>query len=320
MWIGFQNMINLNQFMWVEKYRPKTVDECIFTKDIKDYFKSLVSGKEIPNLLLSGGAGCGKTTIAKALCEELETDWLFINGSDDSGIDTLRSKIKDFAVSRSLTGNTKVVIIDEADYLNPNSFQPAFRSFLEIYSSNCRFILTCNNKNKLIKPIRSRLTNIEFKISPDENPVLAGQFFKRVLYILKQENVTASPEVIAGIIGKYFPDFRKTIVELQRNVKDGKISDKILSSSIDVNVDDLKKILKDKDWKAMRQWVSNNVADYDVNDLFRLVYDGLVDFTNDGPHLVLIIGNWQHKAAFSPDQEINFAAFLTEVMTTCEFK
>lgn len=312
-------MLDLNQFMWIEKYRPRTIDECILSNDNKEYFKNLLDKNEIPNLLLSGDAGCGKTTVAKALCDQLEADWLFINGSEESGIDTLRNTIKNFAVTKSFNGGTKVVIIDEADYLNPNSFQPAFRAFMEEYASNCRFILTCNNKNKLIKPLHSRLTNIEFKLDPKDKPLIAKQFFKRVLFILKQEGIEANNEVIAAIIQKYFPDFRKTIVELQKNVYNNTISDKILAST-DAEVDELVSILKSKDWQKMREWVAQNVVDYDVNDLFRIIYDKLVPITDQGPHLVVMIASYQHKSAFATDQEINFVAFLTEVMANVEFK
>ncbi len=312
--------MNLNHYLWVEKYRPETLEECILTPDLKEYFKDLISKGEVPNLLFSGSAGCGKTTVAKALCKELNADYLFINGSEENGIDVLRNTIKNFAMSVSLSGNTKIVIIDEADYLAANSFQPAFRSFMEEYSANCRFILTCNNKNKLIKPLHSRLTNVDFTLANEDKPKIAKQFFKRILTILKSEEVEVNNDVIAAIIQKFFPDFRKTIVELQRNCKDGQISDRILSKSSDLNMDVILNILKSKDWKEMRQWVSDNVAEYDINDLFRKVYDSLVDHTDQAPHLVVLIGEWQYKSSFIPDQEITLTAFFTEVMANVEFK
>lgn len=312
-------MMNLQHYLWIEKYRPKTIEECILVSELKDYFKGLLEEKEIPNLLLSGNAGCGKTTVARALCEEMNAEYLFINGSEENGIDVLRSTIKNFAMSVSITSKIKVVIIDEADYLSP-SFQNGFKAFMEEYSSNCRFILTCNNKNKIIKPLHSRLTNVDFKMANDDKPIIAKQFFKRVLFVLKNEGIEANNDIVAAIIQKYFPDFRKTILELQRNCKDGILSDKILSNSVDVDIEPLVKILKDKDWKAMRTWVCDNISDYDINDLFRKVYDGLIEHTDQAPHLVVLIGEWQYKSSFMVDQEITFTAFLTEVMANVEFK
>lgn len=310
----------LENTLWVEKYRPKTIDECILPPELKEYFKSIVESKDIPNLLLYGKAGCGKTTVAKALCEELGLDYLFINGSENGGIDTLRVTIRNFASTRALNGKIKTVIIDEADYLNATSFQPAFRSFIEEFSSNCRFVLTCNNKNKIIAPLHSRLTGVDFSLKNDDKPTIAKMFFKRVLQILKNENVEVNNDVVASIIQKYFPDFRKTINEFQRNCSDGKISDRILSQSSDVEVQELVKILKSKDWSAMRQWVADNMANHDAPTLFRSIYDNVIDKTDSAPHLVVLIGEYQYKSAFVMDQEVNFVAFLTEVLANVDIR
>jgi len=217
------------QFLWVEAYRPRTVDSCILSKDIKKYFKDVVSKGEIQNMLLCGTAGTGKTTVARALCEELNSDYIVINGSEESGIDVLRTKIKQFASTISFTGNTKVVILDEADYLNPNSTQPALRGFIEEFSNNCRFIFTCNFKNRIIPPLHSRCAVIEFKIPKGEKPRLATEFFKRITSILSDKEVVADNKVVAKVIEKYFPDFRRTLNELQRYSQSGSIDEGILS-------------------------------------------------------------------------------------------
>ena len=306
-------------YIWVEKYRPKTIDECILPKDQKDYFKNLVANGEIQNMLLCGTAGTGKTTVARALCEELKSDYIIINGSEESGIDVLRTKIKSFASTVSFTGNTKVVILDEADYLNPNSTQPALRGFIEEFANNCRFIFTCNFKNRIIQPLHSRCAVIEFKIPNKEKPAIAGAFFRRVTDILSFENIQADSKVVAKVVEKHFPDFRRTLNELQRYSQSGQIDEGILTNLSDVNMNDLVKALKDKDWKKMRSWVVHNM-DSDPVSLFRKVYDTLLPLTNQVPQLVLTLADYQYKSAFVSDQEINLVACLTEIMASVELK
>ena len=306
-------------YIWVEKYRPKTIDECILPKDQKDYFKNLVANGEIQNMLLCGTAGTGKTTVARALCEELKSDYIIINGSEESGIDVLRTKIKSFASTVSFTGNTKVVILDEADYLNPNSTQPALRGFIEEFANNCRFIFTCNFKNRIIQPLHSRCAVIEFKIPNKEKPTIAGAFFRRVTDILSFENIQADSKVVAKVVEKHFPDFRRTLNELQRYSQSGQIDEGILTNLSDVNMNDLVKALKDKDWKKMRSWVVHNM-DSDPVSLFRKIYDTLLPLTNQVPQLVLTLADYQYKSAFVSDQEINLVACLTEIMASVELK
>lgn len=306
-------------FLWVEKYRPKTVDECILSKQQKEYFKNLVKNGEIQNMLLCGTAGTGKTTVARALCEELNSDYIIINGSEESGIDVLRTKIKQFASTVSFTGNTKVVILDEADYLNPNSTQPALRGFIEEFANNCRFIFTCNFKNRIIAPLHSRCAVVEFKIPNKEKPVIAGEFFKRITNILEEEKIAFDQKVVAKVVEKHFPDFRRTLNELQRYSQTGSIDEGILVNLADVNMNDLVHSVKEKDWKKMRAWVVNNL-DQDPSALFRKIYDTFVPLTNQVPQLVLTIADYQYKSAFVADQEINLVACLTEIMASVEIK
>ena len=308
-----------DQFLWVEKYRPRKLDECILPADQKKVFEEMLSKGEIQNMLLCGGAGMGKTTIARALCEELGTDYIIINGSEESGIDVLRSKIKQFASTVSFTGKTKVVILDEADYLNPNSTQPALRAFIEEFSNNCRFIFTCNFKNRIIQPLHSRCAVIEFKITKDERPRIAARFFKRVTEILKNENVEADPKVTAKVIEKHFPDYRRILNELQRYSSSGKIDEGILVNMGEVNMKELTAALKEKDWKRMRSWVVNNI-DNDPQTLFRKFYDTLSEDVVQVPQLVLLLADYQYKSAFCADQEINLVACLTEIMASVQFK
>ena len=308
-----------DQFLWVEKYRPRKLDECILPVDQKKVFQDMVEKDEIQNMLLCGSAGVGKTTIARALCEELETDYIVINGSEESGIDVLRTKIKQFASTVSFSGKTKVVILDEADYLNPNSTQPALRAFIEEFSANCRFIFTCNFKNRIIPPLHSRCAVIEFKIGKEERPKIAARFFKRVNEILANEKVEADPKVVAKVLEKHFPDYRRVLNELQRYASSGKIDEGILVNMGEVNMQDLISALKDKDWKKMRTWVVNNL-DNDPQTLFRKIYDTLLDSVVQVPQLVLLLADYQYKAAFCADQEINLVACLTEIMASVEFK
>ena len=310
----------MEHLLWVEKYRPAKVEDCILPDAIKTTFQEYVNRKEIPNLLLSGTAGVGKTTIAKALCEEVGCDYIIINGSDESGIDVLRNKIKNYASSISLSGGRKVVIIDEADYLNPNSTQPAMRGAIEEFSSNCSFIFTCNFKNRIIDPIHSRCSVIDFKINGNKAK-MAAQFFKRVEWILEQENIKYDKEVVAAVITKHFPDNRRILNELQRYSVSGVIDKGILSNVTDVQLDALVQGLKDKDFGSVRKWVTNNL-DNDPTKIYRKLYDTLYEQlkANAVPQLVLHLAKYQYQAAFVADHEINMVACLTEIMVDCEFK
>jgi DNA polymerase III delta prime subunit len=307
------------EFLWVEAYRPRTLEDCILPADQKKIFQEMLSKGEIQNMLLCGGAGMGKTTIARALCEELQTDYIIINGSEESGIDVLRTKIKQFASTVSFSGKAKVVILDEADYLNPNSTQPALRAFMEEFSSNCRFIFTCNFKNRIIPPLHSRTTVIEFKLPKSEKPKIAGAFFKRVCEILKHENIEFDQKVAAKVIEKHFPDYRRILNEMQRYSSSGKIDEGILVNMGEINMQELTASLKDKDWKKMRTWVVNNI-DNDPQTLFRKFYDTFSDSVVQVPQLILLLADYQYKSAFCADQEINLVACLTEIMASVEFK
>ena len=311
----------MNEHMlWVEKYRPKKVEDCILPENLKTTFQEYVNRKEIPNLLLSGTAGVGKTTIARALCEEVGCDYIVINGSDESGIDVLRNKIKNYASSVSLMGGRKVVIIDEADYLNPNSTQPALRGAIEEFAGNCSFIFTCNFKNRIIDPIHSRCTVVDFKINGNKAK-LAAQFMKRVEMILEKENISYEKDVVAAVIMKHFPDNRRILNELQRYGVSGSIDKGILASVSDVNLSELISALKEKNFGDCRKWVTNNL-DNDPTRIFRKIYDTLYELLqpNSVPQLVLILAKYQYQAAFVADHEINLIACLTEIMVECEFK
>lgn len=310
----------MEHLLWVEKYRPARIEDCILPDGIKETFQEFVKRKEIPNLLLSGTAGVGKTTVAKALCNEVGCDYIIINGSDESGIDVLRNKIKNYASSVSLMGGRKVVIIDEADYLNPNSTQPALRGAIEEFASNCSFIFTCNFKNRIIDPIHSRCSVIDFKINGSK-PKLAAQLFKRVENILSQEGVTYDKEVVAAVITKHFPDNRRILNELQRYSVAGTIDKGILASVSDIQLADLFRALKEKDFASARKWVTNNL-DNDPARIFRKLYDSLYESLKPQsvPQLVLILAKYQYQAAFVADSEINLIACLTEIMVDCEFK
>ena len=310
----------MEHLLWVEKYRPSKVEDCILPDAIKSTFLEYVARKEIPNLLLSGSAGVGKTTIAKALCEEVGCDYIIINGSDESGIDVLRNKIKNYASAVSLMGGRKVIIIDEADYLNPNSTQPALRGAIEEFSSNCSFIFTCNFKNRIIEPIHSRCSVIDFKINGSK-PKMAAAFFKRVEWILEQEGVTYDKAVVAAVITKHFPDNRRVLNELQRYAVSGTIDKGILSNIADIQLDILVGALKAKDFASTRKWVTSNL-DNDPVKIYRKIYDGFYDVLkpNSVPQLVLILAKYQYQAAFVADAEINMTACLTEIMVDCEFK
>ena len=310
----------MNEALWVEKYRPRTIADCILPESYKNTFQEYVNKKDIPHLLLCGSAGVGKTTVAKALCEEIGCDYLVINGSDESGIDTFRMKIKNYASAMSLTGGKKVIIIDEADYLNANSTQPAMRAAMEEFAHNCTFIMTCNYKNRIIDPLHSRCAVIEFKLKNADKPIIAKQFMQRVINILTNEKVNFDKQVVVEVIKKYFPDFRRTLNELQRYSVSGHIDSGILSSVIDVSLAGLVKSLKDQNFTEMRKWVAENGGDDPVR-MYRRIYDSLYDVMDKTtiPNAVIILARYQYQAAFVADQELNLTACLTEMMVECKF-
>jgi DNA polymerase III delta prime subunit len=314
---------NKEEFLWTEKYRPQKLEDCILPEGLLKTFQGIVASGELHNLLLCGTSGLGKTTVARALCNELELDCIIINGSEDSGIDVLRGRIRQFASTISLegSGKPKVVILDEADYLNPQSTQPALRGFIEEFSSNCRFILTCNFKNRVIEPLHSRCSVIEFNTSKSQLAELAGRFHKRLINILKNENVEFDQKVLAELIIKYAPDWRRVIGECQRYSVSGKIDSGLLSNLGDVNIQILVKALKEKDFKTMRSWVVNNV-DVEPAAIFRKIYDNMVEYAKPGsvPQIVLILADYQYKDAFVADHELNLVACMTELMANTEWK
>ena len=304
-----------DDFLWVEKYRPQKIDDCILPKSLLDTFKQTLASGELPNMLFTGTAGLGKTTVAKALCNELDLDYILINGSEEGNIDTLRNKIKQFASSVSLTGGYKVVILDEADYLNAQSFQPALRGFIEEFSSNCRFILTCNFKNRIIEPLHSRCGVYEFNTNKKMLAELSMQFMKRLTWMLDQENVTYDKKVLAELIIRFAPDWRRVINECQRYSLSGTIDTGILSLLSNNSVNDLIGYLKAKNFKKMRSWVTSNI-DTDTSGIFRKIYDSMYKHASNAsvPNCVLIIAKYQYQISFVADQEINTLACLTEIM------
>ena len=314
----------MSDYLWVEKYRPNKIKDCILTEELKDTFSKFVDQGEIPNLLLSGTAGTGKTTVARALCEEIGTDYIIINGSDEGRqIDTLRNKIKNFASTVSLTeeSNHKVVIVDEADYMNADSVQPALRNFIETFYNNCRFIFTCNYKNKILPALHSRCTVVDFRITNGQKVKTATALLKRLGKILKDEEIEFDKKVLAELIQKYYPDFRRTINELQRYSVRGKIDSGILFNLSEANHKELITVLKEKRFNDMRKWVVQNL-DKEPSSLFSGIYNVLYQYLNPQsiPQAVLIIAGYQYKAAFVADQEINTVACLTEIMASCKFK
>jgi len=309
-----------NDFLWVEKYRPRKVADTILPQQLKDTFQKVVDEGTIPNMLFSGSAGLGKTTIARAICNELDVDYIVINGSEEGNIDTLRGKIKQFASTVSLSGGYKVVILDEADYLNPQSTQPALRGFIEEFSNNCRFILTCNFKNRIIEPLHSRCGVYEFNTTKKDLAGLAAQFMKRMKSILEEEGVSYEEMAVADLIMKFAPDWRRVINECQRYSLTGFIDSGVTKNLTDDNYDSLFKLLKEKDFKKMRTWVANNI-DTDAAAIFRAVYDRAVAKVKPEslPQLILILADYQYKNSFVADHELNVVACLTEVMANVEF-
>ena len=312
----------MNEYLFVEKYRPQNIEDTILPKATKDTFKEFVKQGQIPNLLLSGSAGVGKTTIAKALCNELGADFIVINGSDEGRlIDTLRTKIKNFASTVSLSGGSKVVILDEADYISADSVQPALRNFIEEFSSNCRFIFTCNYKNRIIPALHSRCTVVDFNITPQQKQTLAAQFHKRLCEICDNENIKYDDKVLVELIIKFFPDFRRCLNEVQRYGASGEIDSGLLATLSEEKLTPLLNMMQDKDWSGMRKWVGQN-SDQDFNTLYRKVFNALEQKLEPSsiPACVLLIADYQYKSAFSMDSEINFVACLTEIMSECKFR
>ena len=311
----------MSEFLWVEKYRPKTIAETILPEKLKSVFEQIVASGELPNMLFTGTAGTGKTTVAKALCNQLNLDYILINGSEEGNIDTLRGKIKQFASSVSLQGGYKVIILDEADYLNPQSTQPALRGFIEEFSKNCRFILTCNFKNRIIQPLHSRCGVYEFNTSRKDLAALCMQFLDRAGMILDEAEVKYEKGDLANLIMKHAPDWRRVLNELQKNSVTGNIirADSGVGGS-DI-FSDLLRLLKEKDFKKMRQWVVNNI-DTDASAIFRGLYDKMIDHLKPQgiPQMVLILADYQYKHAFVADHELNVVACLTEIMANVEFK
>jgi len=310
-----------NEVLWVEKYRPQRIDDTILPNKTKSAFKKFVADENIPNLLLTGGPGVGKTTIAKAMLDELGCDYIVKNGSLNVNIDTLRYDISTYASAVSLSGGRKYVIFDEADYLNAASVQPALRNFIEEYSSNCGFIFTCNFKNRIIEPLRSRLSEVDFTIEQSQRPQLAMQFMKRVNAILDNESVEYDNKVVAQVIQKHFPDFRRVLTELQSYAASGKIDEGIFINLKQESLDELFKLLKEKNFTGMRTWVAKN-SDQDMNEMFRRIYDMSGDKVEmrSMPGFVVTLADYMYKANFVADLEVNMVAFLTEVMIETSFK
>lgn len=306
-------------FLWCEKFRPKTISETILPDDLKQTFQQFVDQENIPNLLLTGGPGIGKTTVARAMCEQLNVDYIVINGSMNGNIDTLRTEIKDFASTISFTGGRKYVILDEADYLNPQSTQPALRNFMEEFSKNCGFILTCNFKNRIIDPLHSRCSVVEFKIGSKDKASMASQMYKRVKTILSDESVTYDQKALAELITLYFPDFRRIINELQRYGATGSIDAGVLAHHSS-NIKELVQALKQKKFTEMRKWIANH-RDVDTAQLYRQLYDSATEYVEPQsiPQLVVTLADYQYKAAFVADQEINNVACMTALMVEVDW-
>lgn len=308
-------------YLFVEKYRPKTIDECILPETIKNTFREYIAQGRIPTLLLNGSAGVGKTTIAKALCNEIGAEYLFINGSDEGRqIDTVRTKIKGFASTVSLTDSKKVVIVDEADYMNADSVQPALRAFIEEFSSNCSFIFTCNFKNRIIEPLQSRCAVIDFRVDNKDKADLASQFYKRTIKILKQENIEYDTKVVVELVSKHFPDFRRVLNEIQRYSVSGKIDSGIFINVSEDSYRELTKALKERDFGTVRKWIA--AYDGECSTLFRHLYDNAINIVEQAsiPQLILILGEYQRWAPFVADQEINMVSAMVDIMSSVKFK
>lgn len=307
-------------FLWTEKFRPKTIEQCILPVELKQTFQQFVNDRNIPNLLLTGKPGVGKTTVARAMLEQLECDYIIINGSLYGNIDTLRNDIMTFASTVSFSGGRKYVIIDEADFLNPNSTQPALRNFMEEFSRNCGFILTCNFKNRILEPIHSRCSVVDFNIPTSERPRLAAQFFKRAMSILEEQNVEYDQKAVAEVVQQYFPDWRRVLNELQRYSATGKIDSGILNSMSDETMKSLVNSMKNRKYSEVRLWVAEHL-DIDPTTLFRKFYDYSNEmFEKDSiPQLVVLLADYSYKQGFVADQEINTVACLTEIMVDCKF-
>ena len=309
------------EFLWVEKYRPAKIADCVLPSSLYSVFSQIISNGELQNMLFTGTAGVGKTTVAKALCKELDLDYIIVNGSEEGNIDTLRTKIKQFASTVSFHGGYKVVILDEADYLNAQSTQPALRGFIEEFSNNCRFILTCNFKNRIIEPLHSRCSIYEFNIPNTEKPKVAAKFFSRVIHVLDTENVKYDQKVVASVVEKHFPDFRRTLNELQRYSVSGSIDSGILVNLGETNIKNLISALKEKDFKLMRKWVVDNI-DLEPTALFRKIYDNMYEYIQPKsiPQCVIILADYQYKNAFVADHELNVVACMIELMANVEWK
>lgn len=315
-------MTNPDNFLWVEKYRPQIIDDCVLPMSLKSTFKDMVAKGEPQNLLLSGTAGVGKTTIARALCNELDSDWILINCSEDGNIDTLRTRIRQFASTVSLSGTSKkVVILDEFDYSNANSIQPGLRGAIEEFANNCRFILTCNYKSRIIEPIHSRCTCIDFTLPSGEKPAIAAKMMDRCSYILNKEGIKFDKNVLGQLIMKHFPDMRRIINELQRYGVSGSIDVGILSSISEIEIKKLMLALRDKDFAAVRKWAAAN-AESSPQDVYRKIYDALGEYLENQtiPEAILIIADAQYHAAFVADQEINLVACLVQLMMSCAYR
>ena len=309
----------METFLWVEKYRPNSIDACILPNELKSTFSEIVKDKHIPNLILSGGPGVGKTTVAKAMIEEIGATYMMINGSEESGIDVLRTKIKNFASTVSLEGGRKYIILDEADYLNPQSTQPALRGFIEEFSKNCRFIFTCNYKNRIIQPLHSRCSVIDFTIESSQKPQIAGGIFQRILQILKTESIEYNEQVVVELVQKFFPDFRRVLNELQKYSASGKIDSGVLANLDDESLQEVLGFIRDKEFSKMRKWVALNIHN-DPQAIYRKIYDALFTRMENSsvPQAIIILSDYTYKSAFVADQEVNMVACMTELMMECK--
>ena len=313
--------MTIQNTLWVEKYRPRTIDDCVLPDNIRATFANIVISNKMQNLLLCGGPGCGKTTVARALCEQMGIDYIFLNASENGNIDTLRTVVRNFASAVSLSGKGKVVILDEADYLNPQSTQPALRGFIEEFSSNCRFIFTCNFKNRIIEPLHSRCSIVEFAIPNKQKPSMAAAMLQRLSAMLDTEKVAYDRKILAEVVMRFFPDFRRTINELQRYSASGKIDAGILANIKDAEFDELFASMKSKNFTDVRKWVAAN-SDADYSQIFRKIYDDLVNRIDKSsiPSVVLILAEYQYRMSFSADHEICMTACMAEIMMNAQFK